>query len=338
VARFQAPGVEVVTRGPVERNPGKQRDRVAADRDVQGASERRVGVRDWLADIAALATVFYTLAALALWWVTKRSLKVSQQALEASQRAWVVVKSVKCVSGPWPPMDGVTVSLANSGRSPAQCRLLQKCLLKPSNERLDVFKELSVKPVTSNFMIAPGGAVDITIPKLDKSDFGIVCLTPENLKSELLNFEAGVLSSDLDNSRVCPYLFDIDKADVGRPFSEFQLTVSTQEDTLKLVGTINKAMLAPLDDARLKSTFGKWWPDLEKELKAVRGDSKPAKRRRPEEILDEVLDIVRKLDLRLLYGTSGGGGGGVVQISGVSARGSAGTLTEEPKAKEPKKE
>jgi TIR domain len=198
--------------------------------------------------------------------------------------------------------------------------------------------------------------------QLDKSDFGIVCLTPENLKSELLNFEAGALSSDLDDSRVCPYLFDIDKADVGRPFSEFQLTVSTQEDTLKLVATINKAMSAPLDETRLKSTFDKWWPDLEKELKAVRHGSRPSpKRRGREEILDEILDIVRKLDLRLrspivpsgetrlsdifgppnTYAWGTGEGGGVLQKILGTARGvggAVGSLTEEPKAKEPKKE
>lgn len=44
---------------------------------------------------------------------------------------------------------------------------------------------------------------------LEETRFGILCLTPENLLSPWLLFEAGALSKTLDNTFVSPYLLDL---------------------------------------------------------------------------------------------------------------------------------
>ena|SRR5689334_7768015 len=77
--------------------------------------------------------------------------------------------------------------------------------------------------------------------QLEKSDFGLICLTPENLTSPWLLFEAGALSKK-EESRVCTYLYDLKYENVKDPLSQFQHTLATEAETKKLVGTINRAL------------------------------------------------------------------------------------------------
>ena len=42
----------------------------------------------------------------------------------------------------------------------------------------------------------------------------ILCLTPENVVSPWINFEAGVRSKSLDNARVMPFLLGLNKSQV----------------------------------------------------------------------------------------------------------------------------
>ena len=58
--------------------------------------------------------------------------------------------------------------------------------------------------------------------QLEQSSFGVVCLTPENLKSAWLIFEAGALSKAITESRVAPYRFGLKTSDVGPPLAQFQ--------------------------------------------------------------------------------------------------------------------
>lgn len=42
--------------------------------------------------------------------------------------------------------------------------------------------------------------------ELEAANFGIVCVTPENLDSRWLNFEAGAISKAVDRARLVPVL------------------------------------------------------------------------------------------------------------------------------------
>src|SRR5687767_13125889 len=50
--------------------------------------------------------------------------------------------------------------------------------------------------------------------RLSQIDIGIVCLTPDNLNSPWLLFEAGAISKEMQRGRVCTYLVDLRPEDV----------------------------------------------------------------------------------------------------------------------------
>ena len=102
--------------------------------------------------------------------------------------------------------------------------------------------------------------------RLDEADVGIVCLTPENLSSPWLLFEAGALSKKLSKSRVCTYLLDLTPAEVPPPLGMFQYTVFARDDTRKLLDSINNVQAHPIGKDILDMSFGALWPRLEEEL------------------------------------------------------------------------
>ena len=81
--------------------------------------------------------------------------------------------------------------------------------------------------------------------ELEASNFGILCLTPENLQSHWLTFEAGALSKAIKELRVAPYPFQLRASEVGPPLSQFQGVDANEEGTLKLILSINEALRKP---------------------------------------------------------------------------------------------
>lgn len=143
---------------------------------------------------------------------------------------------------------------------------------------------------------------DVVSRKLESSDFGIVCLTPENLQSDWLLFEAGALSKKVNDARVCTYLLDLKPSDVTGPLAKFQHTTATKEDTQTLLDTLNVALGEQrLDASRFRPTFEQWWPELERRLAIAQTQTivASAAGRRTEDKIDEILLTVRALDSRL---------------------------------------
>src|SRR6185312_4306381 len=58
--------------------------------------------------------------------------------------------------------------------------------------------------------------------RLEKARAGIICLTPGNMQSEWILFEAGALSKTLADTYVCTLLIDMKPTDVKGPLSQFQ--------------------------------------------------------------------------------------------------------------------
>src|SRR4051794_450458 len=59
---------------------------------------------------------------------------------------------------------------------------------------------------------------------LKDTDFGIVCVTPENVAAPWVLFEAGALSKNLQQAQLCTFLLDMKPTDVEPPLSDFQAT------------------------------------------------------------------------------------------------------------------
>ena len=55
--------------------------------------------------------------------------------------------------------------------------------------------------------------------RLNHDMIGVICVTPENQDSQWLLFESGAISKVLDESRVCPILIGMDKADLKGPLA-----------------------------------------------------------------------------------------------------------------------
>ncbi len=135
---------------------------------------------------------------------------------------------------------------------------------------------------------------------LEKCNFGIVCLTPENLLEPWLLFESGALSKAVKESHVCTLLFNFDQSLIEGPLSQFQTTKLEKDDMLKLMKTINRNLgekEISLSEGILGEIFSKWWPELEDKLKVIPDPDSETPTERPEiEIMKETLEIVRSLD------------------------------------------
>jgi hypothetical protein len=159
----------------------------------------------------------------------------------------------------------------------------------------------AVRPYFSPEDIEKGSKWSQEISKeLDQSDFGILCLTPENIMSPWMLFEAGALSKKLEMARVAPLLVGLEPTDVSGPLAQLQLTKLNQEDCFLLLKSMNKALGEKgLQDGVLITVFQKWWPDLDEKIKVALEDYKLAgfssDKRSNRDLMEEVLDHVRAM-------------------------------------------
>jgi hypothetical protein len=151
--------------------------------------------------------------------------------------------------------------------------------------------------------IEPGKRWELSLSKeLQASNFGVVCLTPENLSSAWLIFEAGALSKTFDSAYLVPYRLGLKATDVGPPMSQFQGVDADALGTLKLLTAINTSIGGALQKPQLEKTFNRWWGDLEEELRKI-STQVPVKVRTEREMLEEILELVRRAGSRELQET-----------------------------------
>jgi hypothetical protein len=107
--------------------------------------------------------------------------------------------------------------------------------------------------------------------KLDECIYGIICVTPQNLGSAWMLFEAGALSKKLRTSRVCPLLIGVDKSQLIGPLSQFQAVDADEQGLLALVHSLNDSLEdEKLPDRMLEQSFSKFFDDLDRDLGEVR--------------------------------------------------------------------
>lgn len=129
---------------------------------------------------------------------------------------------------------------------------------------------------------------------LEKTDIGILCLTPENLNAPWLVFEAGSLAKKLDAARVVPYRLGLKATEVPFPLAQFQSVDADREGTLQLLKTLNSVRPEPIESERLERLFCRSWGDLEQCLSTAETISVRHTRARTErDLLEEILVLVR---------------------------------------------
>ena len=149
--------------------------------------------------------------------------------------------------------------------------------------------------------------------ELDRSNFGIVCLTPENRASEWILFEAGALTKRLEGRACCLLLRGLRATDVTGPLGQFQHKLFDEAGLGNVVGDINKVIVGGPSPDVLRKSFTKWWPDIDQHyqelLAQVPAESKKGPRRGMESMLEEILQRVRGLEEeRDFSGPTGPGG------------------------------
>ena len=157
-----------------------------------------------------------------------------------------------------------------------------------------------VKPWLSEVDISAGARwADDVAKELEASNFGIICLTPENVGSPWVLFEAGALAKSIPDSRVIPLLLDLDFSDITGPLAQFQAKKLDKSGVREVVDSINNAAGISVPETQVQELFNALWPKFEKAVASIPESSSPATRTRPQaEILEDLVASVRALDAR----------------------------------------
>jgi hypothetical protein len=137
--------------------------------------------------------------------------------------------------------------------------------------------------------------------ELEKSNIGIICLTQDNLDSNWILFEAGALSK-MNNTKVCPFLLDVNPSNIKPPLSQFQHSNFTKESVFDLLNTINQQLVVsnekPLPEKTLHQVFERSWSEFNDRISEILKSSpeKAIQIRSDRDILEEILATIRMQD------------------------------------------
>jgi TIR domain len=141
---------------------------------------------------------------------------------------------------------------------------------------------------------------------LDKTDFGIICLTRANQHEPWLVFEAGALAKRLEVARLVPLFIEMGPSDVTGPLEGWQGQPLTRDGMKRLVYDLNEAAgeekggkSVPID--RLGGLFDAMWPDLESAVSRAMEVSPKADEsaRDTTDMLAELVERTRRIEDRL---------------------------------------
>jgi uncharacterized protein YdcH (DUF465 family) len=106
--------------------------------------------------------------------------------------------------------------------------------------------------------------------ELQSSNFGILCLTRDNLNTPWIHFEAGAISQVTENSRVAPMLFQLQPSGLPGPLTQFQAKAFDKDGIYDLLKSINNAAgEEALDTRRFDRMFAALWDKLDSRIAAI---------------------------------------------------------------------
>ena len=99
----------------------------------------------------------------------------------------------------------------------------------------------------------------------------IICVTPENVRSPWIYYEAGAIATKGPGVLVCPYLVGVSPSMLADgPLEKWQCTTADREDTLELIKSLNgDAFASRHDPSLLEGNFAARWPELAAKMKPV---------------------------------------------------------------------
>lgn len=134
--------------------------------------------------------------------------------------------------------------------------------------------------------------------ELEVSDYGIFCITRENVANPWMNFEAGALSKAVEKSRVFPFLIDAKPSQITGPLMHFQAATYSYEGALRLAKSINLVAEKPQQDTLIDRHFRRLWEDeLKRPIEQAIKEQSASRSAKPqlsaEAMLNELIDLAR---------------------------------------------
>jgi hypothetical protein len=125
-----------------------------------------------------------------------------------------------------------------------------------------------VKPWMSSQDIEKGtGWFNAIAEQFARSRACLLLITPENVTSSWLYFEAGGVALAMKDSRVVPYLIGVTPGAISHTaLGQYQVTLFEKDDTRQLIFSMNRTLEAPTDETVLGSAFEGVWPRLQRRL------------------------------------------------------------------------
>lgn len=156
------------------------------------------------------------------------------------------------------------------------------------------------KPWLSEADVSAGDRWAQAVAKeLESSNFGIICVTPENLSSPWVLFEAGALAKSMQGAKVIPLLLNLEFSDISGPLAQFQAKKVERGGLAEVINSLNQSAEQGVPEDRAKQLFGALWPEFEKQLEEIPDEAPTEKHMRPQhEIMEELVTGVRGLDVR----------------------------------------
>ncbi|WP_431261854.1 toll/interleukin-1 receptor domain-containing protein [Roseateles chitinivorans] len=158
----------------------------------------------------------------------------------------------------------------------------------------------NVQPWLSQADISAGDRWALEVSKeLESSNFGIICVTPENVAAPWILFEAGALAKSLQGGKVIPLLLGLEFSSISGPLAQFQAKKLGKPGLSEIVQSINQSSPAPEPEDRVRDRFAGLWSDIEQRIAVIPEQAPGEKHSRPQtEILEEMVTTVRGLEGR----------------------------------------
>lgn len=154
----------------------------------------------------------------------------------------------------------------------------------------------SVKPWMSDQDISAGSRwLTEVSATLNNTNVGLICITPENQHNPWLLFEAGALSKTLEQTCVCPLVFEMTPGQLTGPLTQFQANPLDRGGIGKVLSTINNGLgERRIDPQQLEEILDVWWPKLQERLAAIQPAPNPTASRTTNDQLEEILMLARE--------------------------------------------
>ena len=141
---------------------------------------------------------------------------------------------------------------------------------------------------------------------LNNNTYGIIFLTPSNLTSKWIYFEAGAISKSTKQAKILPFLYKIDVTELGQPFSDYQCKSFSTDDILTTIHEINdcQSKVYQLPSETIKRNFNRLSNEIKTEIEEINNISEVIEKSETqiedaslmdsEDKINEILQIIRE--------------------------------------------